>query len=95
MIVSQRVPGSSAGKESTCNAGDSGLIPGLGRSTGEGIGYPHQYSWASLVAQLVKKLPEVQETSVLSLGREDPLEKGKATHSSILAWRNPRPDCIV
>ena len=95
MIVSQRVPGSSAGKESTCNTGDSGLIPGLGRSTGEGIGYPHQYSWASLVAQLVKKLPEVQETSVLSLGREDPLEKGKATHSSILAWRIPWPDCIV
>ena len=95
IIVSQRVPGSSAGKESTCNAGDSGLIPGLGRSTGEGIGYPHQYSWASLVAQLVKKLPEVQETSVLSLGREDPLEKGKATHSSILAWRIPWPNCIV
>ena len=59
IIVSQRVPDGSAGKESTCNAGDSGLIPGLGRSTGEGIGYPLQYSLASLVAQLIKKLSEV------------------------------------
>ena len=48
-------PGGSAGKESTCNAGDPGLIPGLGKSTGEGIGYPLQYSWVSLVAQLVKE----------------------------------------
>ena len=55
-------PGSSVGKESTCNAGDPGLIPGLGRSLGEGIGYPLQYSWASLVAQMVKKLPAMQET---------------------------------
>ena len=77
---------SSVGKESACNAGDPGLIPGLGRSTGEGIGYPLQYSWASLVAQLVKNLPAMQETWVQSLGWEDPLEKGKATHSSILAW---------
>ena len=52
----------SAGKESTCNAGDSGLISGLGRSAGEGIGYPIQYSWASLVAQLVKNPPAMQET---------------------------------
>ena len=65
------------------------LIPGSRRSAGEGIGYPLQYSWASLVAQLVKNLPAMQETWVLSLGREDPLEKGKATHSSILAWRIP------
>ena len=50
-------PDSSAGKEPTCNAADPGLIPGLGRSAGEGIGYPLQYSWASLVAQLVKNLP--------------------------------------
>ena len=78
-------PGGSAGKESTCNAGDPGLIPGLGGSAGEGIGYPLQYSWASLVAQLVKNLPAMQETWVRSLGWEDPLEKGKATHSSILA----------
>ena len=50
------------GKESTCNAGDRGLIPGSGRSTGEGVGYPLQYSWASLVAQLVKYLPAMRET---------------------------------
>ena len=82
-------PVGSAGKESACNAGDPGSIPGLGRSTEEGIGYPLQYSWASLVAQLVKNLPAMQETLVRSLGWEDPLEKGKATHSSILAWRIP------
>ena len=83
-------PHSSVGKESTCNAGDPGSIPGLGRSTGEGIGYPLQYSWASLVAQLVKNLPAMQETPVQFLGWEDPLEKGKATHYSILAWGIPR-----
>ena len=55
-------PDSSVGKESVCNAGDPGLIPGSGRSTGEGIGYPLQYSWAFLVAQLVKNLPAMQET---------------------------------
>ena len=71
-------PGSSVGKESTCNAGDLGLIPGLGRSAGEWIGYPLQCSWASPVAQLVKNLPAMRETWVLSLGWEDPLEKGKA-----------------
>ena len=76
---------SSADKESTCNARDPGSIPGSGKSAGEGIGYPLQYSWASLVAQLVKNPPAVQETWVQSLGWEDPLEKGKATHSSILA----------
>ena len=65
------------------------MIPGLGKSTGEGIGYPLQYSWASLVAQLVKDPPAMQETWVQSLGWEDPLEKGKAIHSSILAWRIP------
>ena len=71
------------------NAGDPGSIPGSGRSAGEGIGYTLQYSWASLVAQLVKNLPAMQETWVRLMGREDPLEKGKATHSSILAWRIP------
>ena len=76
---------SSVGKESACNAGDLSLIPGSGRSPGEGIGYPLQYSWASLVAQLVKNPPAMWETWVQSLGWEDPLEKGKATHSSILA----------
>ena len=81
------VPGSSAGKESACNAWDPGWIPGLGRPAGEGIDYPLQYSWASLVAQLIKNLPAMWETWVWSLGWEDPLEKGKATHSSILAWR--------
>jgi len=80
-------PCGSAGKESTCNAGDPSLIPGSGRSPGEGIGYPLQYSWASLVAELVKNLPGMRETWVRSLGWEDPLEKGKATHSNILAWR--------
>ena len=80
---------SSAGKESTCNTGDPGSIPRLGRSTGEGIGHPLQYSWASLVAQLVKNLPVMWEIWAQSLGWEDPLEKGKDTHSSILAWRIP------
>ena len=78
-------PGSSADKESTCNAGDPGLIPGSGRSPGEGIGYPLQYSWTSLEAQLVKNLPAMQETWVQSLGWEDLLEECMATHSSILA----------
>ena len=78
-------PDSSVGKESACNTEDPGLMPGLGRSTGEGIGYPLQYSWASLVAQLVKNLSTMWETWVRSLGWDDPLEK--ATHSSILAWR--------
>ena len=78
-------PDSSVGKESACNAGDTGSIPRLGRSSGEGIGYPLQYSWASLVAQLVKNPPEMWETWVRSLGWEDPLEKGNTTHSSILA----------
>ena len=66
---------SSAGKEFTCNAGNPGLIPGSARSAGEGIGYPLQYSWASLVAQLVKNLPAIRETWVRSLGWEDPLER--------------------
>ena len=82
-------PHSSVGKESTCNAGDPSSIPGLGRSIGEGIGYPLQYSWASLVAQLVKNLPAIRETWVRSLGWGAPLEKGKATYSSILAWIIP------
>ena len=68
---------SSVGKESTYNEGDSDSIPGLGRSAGEGIGYPLLYSWASLVAQLVNNPPAVQETWDQFLGWEDPLEKGK------------------
>ena len=82
-------PDSSVGKESACNAEDPGLIPGLGRSPGERIGYPLQFSWASLVAQMVKNPSAMQETWVQSLGWEDPLEEGMATHSSILAWRIP------
>ena len=66
------------------------MIPGLRRSPGEEKGYPLQYSWASLMAQLVKNLPAMWETWVRSLGWEDSLEKGKATRSSILAWRIPR-----
>ena len=71
--------------ESACNAGDPGLIPGVGRSAGEGMGYPRQYSWASLVAQLAKNLPAMREIWIRSLGWEDLLEKEKSTHSSILA----------
>ena len=82
-------PHSSVGKESACNAGDCGSIPGLGRSAGERIDYPLQYSWASLVTQLVKNLPAMRETWIRTPGWEDLLEKGKATHSSILAWRIP------
>ena len=82
---------SSIGKESAFNAGDPSLIPRLGRSAGEGTGYPLQYSWASLVAQLAKNLPAMWQTWVLSFGWEDPLEKGKATHwhagvSSCCTW---------
>ena len=80
---------SSVGKKSACNAGDHGWIPGSRRSTGERIGNSVQYSWAFLVAQLVKNPPAMRETWVRSLGWEDPLEKRKATHSSILAWRIP------
>ena len=66
-------PHSSIGKETACNAGDPSLIPGSGNSLGEGIGFPLQYSWASLVAQLVKNLPTMWETWVHSLGWEDTL----------------------
>ena len=88
-LVTQGFPGSSAGKESICNAGDPGWIPGLGRSPGEGIGYALQYSWGSLVAQIVKNPLAMQETWVGSLGWEDALEEGMATHSSILARISP------
>ena len=87
-------PDSLLPKESACNAGDPISIPGLGRSAGEGIGYPLLYSWASLVAHLVKNLPTMWETWIWSLGCEDPLEEGKATHSSILAQRIPRTVCL-
>ena len=80
-----RIPDSSVGKGSAYNAGE----PGLGRSAGEGIGYPLRYSWASLMVQLVKNLPPMWETWVRFLGWEYPLEKRTATHTSILAWRIP------
>ena len=84
-ITFQGFPGGSAGKEYACNAKDHSSIPGWERFAGEGIGYPLQYSWASLVAQLVKNLPAMQETWICPLGWKDPLKKGKATHSSIQA----------
>ena len=82
-------PDSSVGKESACNAGDTGLNPGSERSTGEGIGYPLHYSWASLGAQLIKNPHAMQETWVLILGWEEMLENGKVIHFTVLAWRIP------
>ena len=78
-------PDSSVGKEFTCSAGDLGSIPRSGRFAGEEIGYPLQYSWASLVAQLVKNPPAMQETCVQSLGWKDSPGEGKGYYSSILA----------
>ena len=89
LLHSKCFPHNSVGKESACTAGDLSSIPGSGRSPGEGIGYRLQYSWASLVAQLLKNPPAMCETWVRSLGWVDPLENGTATHSSILAWRIP------
>ena len=85
MRIIRGFPSSSAGKESTCNARDPGSIFRSGRSPGEGKGYPLQYSWASLVAQMVKNLPAVQRPRFNPWVWEDPLEEGMATHSSILA----------
>ena len=87
IAIASGFPDSSVDKESAFNAGDPGSVPGSGRSFGEGIGYPLQSSWVSLVAQLVENPPAVWETWVRFLGWEDLLEKGKATHSRILAWR--------
>ena len=70
-------------------ARDPGSVLGLVRSAGEGIGYSPQYSWASLVAQLVKNPPAMRETWVQSLGWEGPLEKEMAIHSSTIAWKIP------
>ena len=80
-------PGGSAGKESTCNVGDLGSIPGLGRSPGERSGYPLQ--WASMLAQRIKNLPAMQETRVQSLDWEDPLKKGMATYWRIQQTEEP------
>ena len=82
-------PGGSDGKEYACNAEDPSSIPGLGRSPGERIGYPLQDSWASLVAQMVKNMLGMREIWVWSVGWEDALEKGKAIHFTILAWKIP------
>ena len=87
-------PGSSAGKESACNARDPVSIPGLGRSPGEGTGYPLQYSWVYLVAPLVENPPAVRETWVRSLDWEDPLEKEKSYPLQYSALDNSM-DCIV
>ena len=87
LILIKGFPCGSAGKESACNAEDPGLIPGSGITPGEETDYPFQYSWASLVAQMVKNLPAMWETWVRALGWEDPLEEDMATHSSMLAWR--------
>ena len=81
--------GGSDGKESSCNAGDQGSIPGLGRSPGGGHGNLFQCSWASLVPQMVKNLPAMWETWVQSLGWKDSLKEGMATYSTIFAWRIP------
>ena len=87
-------PDSSVGKESACSAGDPGSIPGSGRSSGEGTGYPLQYSWASLVAQLVKNPPAMWETWVLipELGRSLGEGKGYPLQYSGL---ESSMDCIV
>ena len=87
-------PCGSAGKESACNAGYPGSIPGSRRSSGEGIGYPLQYSWASLVAQLVKNPPAIQETWVQSLGWEDSPGEGKGYPLQYSGLENSM-DCIV
>ena len=79
-------------KNLPASAGDLrevGLIPKSGRSPGEGICYPLQYSWAFLVAQMVKRLSTTWETQGRSLGQEDPLEKEMASHSSTIAWKIP------
>ena len=82
-------PHSSAGKESACNAGDSSSIPGSGRSAREGIDYLLQYSWVSLVAQLVKNLPAMWETWVQSLGWEESLGEGKGYPLQYSDLENP------
>ena len=94
MSTTMGFPVSAAGKESACSARDPGSIPGLGRSSGEGIGYPLQYFWVSLVAQLVRNLPAMRETWVRSLGWEDPLEKGKGYPLQYSGLENSM-DCII
>ena len=88
-------PDSSVGKESACNAGDSSSIPELGRSAGEEIGYPLQYSWASLVAQLIKNPPAMWETWVQSLGWEDTLGEGRGNPLQYSCLVNPHGQRIL
>ena len=88
-------PGSSTGKESSCNTGDPGMLSGLGRSPGEGIGYPLQYSWASLMVQTVKNPPVMRETWIQSLGWEEPPGGGHGNHPSMLAWRISGTESIL
>ena len=85
----QGFPDSSLGKESACNTGDPWFDSWVGKICWRRDRLPTPVFWASPVAQLVKNPPAMQEAWVQSLGWEDPLEKGKATHSSILAWRIP------
>ena len=94
MSTTMGFPVSAAGKKSACSARDPGSIPGLGRSSGEGIGYPLQYFRVSLVAQLVRNLPAMRETWVRSLGWEDPLEKGKGYPLQYSGLENSM-DCII
>ena len=111
LVLSFGFADSSVGKETACNAEDPVLIPGLGRSAGEGLGYPLQYSWASLVAQLVKNPPAMWETWVWSLGWEDPRrrkrlltpvfwpgdhkESDTTVRLSLLLWQKPTQHCKV
>ena len=86
-------PDSSVGKESTCKAGDPSSIPGSGRSAGEGVGYPLQYSWDSLVAQLVKNPSAVWDLgSIFGFGRSP--EEGKGYPLQYSGLENSM-DCIV
>ena len=85
---------SSVGKEFACNAGDPGSIPGSGRSAREGIGYPLQYSWASLVVQLVKNPPAMRETWIWSLGWKDSPGGGKGYPLQYSGLENSM-DCII
>ena len=89
VYVDEGSPGSSAGKESSCNSGDLGSIPGWESSPGEGIGYPLQCSWAFLVAQIVKNLPAMQKIWGPSLGREGPLEGGLGNSFQDSCLENP------
>ena len=100
-MINKGFSGSSAGKESACKAGDPDLIPGSGRSPVEGIGYPLQYSWASLMAQLVKNLPAMWETWVQFLGYEIPWGRQRLPtpvfwpgefHGLYSPWGHKEPD---